>query len=78
MQQMAEQIASLNQDVAIAERKLVLRNERIQCLENLLRDAHEKLTAANQRSVIQSLFRSLELIMMQIDLRSILLLLKSE
>ena len=77
MQQMAEQIASLNQDVAIAKRKLVLRNERIQRLESLLRDAQEKLTAANQRSAIQSLSQSLELIMIKIDSRPDSLPLKS-
>lgn len=42
-----EQNSSLKKDVAIAERKLIARNERIQNLEALLQDAQEKLNAQN-------------------------------
>ncbi|OBT50645.1 kinesin heavy chain, partial [Pseudogymnoascus sp. 24MN13] len=41
--------SSLKKEVAIAERKLIARNERIQSLESLLQDSQEKLTAANHR-----------------------------
>ncbi|KAJ5027946.1 P-loop containing nucleoside triphosphate hydrolase protein [Bipolaris maydis] len=47
--QLVEQNSSLKKEVAIAERKLIARNERIQSLENLLQDSQEKLTAANHR-----------------------------
>ena len=46
-----EQNGSLKKEVAIAERKLIARNERIQSLESLLKDSQEKLTAANHRFV---------------------------
>ncbi|EKG15758.1 hypothetical protein MPH_07193 [Macrophomina phaseolina MS6] len=49
--QLVEQNSSLKKEVAIAERKLIARNERIQSLENLLQDSQEKLTAANHRHV---------------------------
>jgi kinesin family protein 5 len=49
--QLVEQNSSLKKEVAIAERKLIARNERIQSLEVLLQDSQEKLTAANHRSV---------------------------
>lgn len=49
--QLVEQNSSLKKEVAIAERKLIARNERIQSLEALLQDSQEKLTAANHRSV---------------------------
>ena len=49
--QLMEQNNSLKKEVAIAERKLVARNERIQSLESLLKDSQEKLTAANHRYV---------------------------
>jgi len=49
--QLVEQNGSLKKEVAIAERKLIARNERIQSLENLLQDSQEKLTAANHRYV---------------------------
>jgi kinesin family protein 5 len=42
-----EQNTSLKKDVAIAERKLIARNERIQSLETLLSDAQEKLNLQN-------------------------------
>ncbi|TVY88585.1 Kinesin heavy chain [Lachnellula willkommii] len=49
--QLVEQNGSLKKEVAIAERKLIARNERIQSLESLLQDSQEKLTAANHRYV---------------------------
>lgn len=49
--QLVEQNGSLKKEVAIAERKLIARNERIQSLESLLQDSQEKLTAANHRFV---------------------------
>lgn len=49
--QLVEQNGSLKKEVAIAERKLVARNERIGSLETLLQDSQEKLTAANHRYV---------------------------
>ena len=47
--QLVEQNGSLKKEVAIAERKLMARNERIQSLEALLQDSQEKLTATNHR-----------------------------
>ncbi|KAI1373657.1 kinesin-domain-containing protein [Hypoxylon crocopeplum] len=47
--QLVEQNGSLKKEVAIAERKLIARNERISSLESLLQDSQEKLTAANHR-----------------------------
>lgn len=47
--QLVEQNSSLKKEVAIAERKLIARNERIQSLESLLQDSQEKMTAANHR-----------------------------
>ena len=47
--QLVEQNGSLKKEVAIAERKLMARNERIMSLEGLLSDSQEKLTAANHR-----------------------------
>ena len=47
--QLVEQNGSLKKEVAIAERKLIARNERIMSLEGLLQDSQEKLTAANHR-----------------------------
>ena len=49
--QLVEQNSSLKKEVAIAERKLIARNERIQSLEALLHDSQEKLLAANHRFV---------------------------
>src|SRR5207248_660778 len=49
--QLVEQNMSVKKEVAIAERKLIARNERIVSLENLLADSQEKLTAANHRYV---------------------------
>lgn len=47
--QLVEQNSSLKKEVAIAERKLIARNERIASLEGLLGDSQDKLTAANHR-----------------------------
>ncbi|KAG2211268.1 hypothetical protein INT47_006388 [Mucor saturninus] len=47
--QLVEQNSSLKKEVAIAERKLIARNERIQSLEALLGDAQEKLIHQNQK-----------------------------
>lgn len=49
--QLVEQNGSLKKEVAIAERKLYARNERIMSLEALLQDSQDKLTAANHRCV---------------------------
>ena len=47
--QLVEQNASLKKEVAIAERKLIARNERIVSLESLLQDAQSKLQQQNAR-----------------------------
>lgn len=47
--QLVDQNNGLKKEVAIAERKLIARNERIQSLESLLQDSQDKLTAANHR-----------------------------
>lgn len=47
--QLVEQNSSLKKEVAIAERKLIARNERISSLEGLLQESQEKLTQANHR-----------------------------
>ncbi|RMD44444.1 hypothetical protein DV735_g693, partial [Chaetothyriales sp. CBS 134920] len=47
--QLVDQNTSLKKEVAIAQRKLSARNERILSLESLLADSQEKLTAANHR-----------------------------
>ena len=47
--QLVEQNGSLKKEVAIAERKLSTRNERIASLESLLQESQEKLTQANHR-----------------------------
>ena len=59
--QLVEQNGSLKKEVAIAERKLLARNERIMSLEALLQDSQEKLTAANHRCVLDPCFPSLEI-----------------
>ncbi|MCJ1310618.1 Kinesin heavy chain [Agyrium rufum] len=51
--QLVEQNGSLKKEVAMAERKLVARNERILSLEALLGDSQEKLMAANHKFEIQ-------------------------
>ncbi|OJJ45567.1 hypothetical protein ASPZODRAFT_17017 [Penicilliopsis zonata CBS 506.65] len=47
--QLVEQNSGLKKEVAIAERKLIARNERIASLESLLQESQEKLTQANHR-----------------------------
>ncbi|KAF9579474.1 hypothetical protein BGW38_004251, partial [Lunasporangiospora selenospora] len=47
--QLVEQNSALKKEVAIADRKLIARNERIQSLEGLLQDAQEKFTTQNQK-----------------------------
>ena len=47
--QLVEQNGHLKKEVAIAERKLGARNERIGSLEALLQDSQDKLTATNHR-----------------------------
>lgn len=59
--QLVEQNGSLKKEVAIAERKLLARNERIMSLEALLQDSQEKLTAANHRCVLHSIIAPLEI-----------------
>jgi kinesin family protein 5 len=50
--QLVEQNSSLKKEVAIAERKLIARNERIQSLESLLQESQEKMAQANHKYVI--------------------------
>ncbi|KAF9125051.1 hypothetical protein BG015_004980, partial [Linnemannia schmuckeri] len=47
--QLVEQNSALKKEVAISERKLVARNERIQSLESLLQVAQENLTSQNHK-----------------------------
>jgi len=47
--QLVEQNSGLKKEVAIAERKLIARNERIQSLESLLQDSQEKMAQANHK-----------------------------
>ncbi|CAH7684123.1 P-loop containing nucleoside triphosphate hydrolase protein [Phakopsora pachyrhizi] len=47
--QLVEQNSMLKKDVAIAERKLLARNDRITSLETMLGDAQEKLNAQNAK-----------------------------
>ncbi|KAJ9663973.1 hypothetical protein H2198_000476 [Neophaeococcomyces mojaviensis] len=47
--QLVDQNTSLKKEVAIAERKLLARNDRIMSLEQLLNESQEKLTQANHR-----------------------------
>ncbi|KAJ3056456.1 hypothetical protein HK097_006775 [Rhizophlyctis rosea] len=47
--QLVEQNSTLKKELAVAERKLVARNERIQNLETLLHDAQTKLDLQNQK-----------------------------
>ncbi|MCJ1435335.1 Kinesin heavy chain [Xylographa pallens] len=49
--QLVEQNGSLKKEVAIAERKLVARNDRILSLEAMLGDSQDKLTAASHKYV---------------------------
>lgn len=56
--QLVEQNSSLKKEVAIAERKLFARNERIISLEALLHDSQEKLTGETHRYAFCLLFVS--------------------
>eukprot|EP00842_Homolaphlyctis_polyrhiza_P002974 jgi/Hompol1/3678/HPOL_006699-RA len=47
--QLVEQNATLKKDLAVAERKLATRNERIQTLETLLQDSQAKIEIQNQK-----------------------------
>ena len=49
--QLVEQNSALKKEVAIAERKLIARNERIQSLESLLQESQEKMAQANHKYV---------------------------
>ncbi|EOO01454.1 putative kinesin heavy chain protein [Phaeoacremonium minimum UCRPA7] len=51
--QLVEQNSGLKKEVAIAERKLIARNERIQSLESLLQDSQEKMAQANHKFEVQ-------------------------
>jgi len=53
MFQLVEQNSSLKKDVALAEKRLLARNERIQNLEGLLQDAQDKLSNSNARFEMQ-------------------------
>jgi kinesin family protein 5 len=46
---LVEQNSTLKKEVAIAERKLAARNERIQSLEQLLHEAQDNLTSQNHK-----------------------------
>lgn len=59
--QLVEQNTSLKKEVAIAERKLQARNERINSLEALLEESQEKLGQANHRYVQEMLARGIML-----------------
>lgn len=48
-EQLVDQNTTLKRDVALAERKLIARNERIQNLEALLQDANEKVNQQNAK-----------------------------
>lgn len=54
--QLVEQNNTLKKEVAIAEKKLSARNERIMSLESLLQESQEKLTAANHRYAVSVAF----------------------
>ncbi|ERS95919.1 kinesin heavy chain [Sporothrix schenckii ATCC 58251] len=51
--QLVEQNSALKKEVAIAERKLIARNERIQSLESLLQDSQENMAQANHKFEVQ-------------------------
>ncbi|KAK3688402.1 P-loop containing nucleoside triphosphate hydrolase protein [Podospora appendiculata] len=51
--QLVEQNSALKKEVAIAERKLIARNERIQSLESLLQESQEKMAQANHKFEVQ-------------------------
>lgn len=50
--QLVDQNSALKKEVAIAERKLIARNERIQSLETLLQESQEKMVTANHKYVL--------------------------
>ncbi|ROT39457.1 kinesin motor domain-containing protein [Sodiomyces alkalinus F11] len=50
---LVEQNSALKKEVAIAERKLIARNERIQSLESLLQESQEKLASTNHKFEVQ-------------------------
>ncbi len=54
--QLVEQNSSLKKEVAIAERKLIARNERIGSLEQLLGDSQERLIGATHKYVPSQFF----------------------
>jgi hypothetical protein len=54
--QLVEQNSALKKEVAIAERKLIARNERIQSLESLLQESQEKMAAANHKYVFLPIY----------------------
>lgn len=58
--QLVEQNAQLKKEVAIAERKLVARGERIRGLEGLVAESQEKLMLANHKYVLPTNFLHLE------------------
>lgn len=60
--QLVEQNSALKKEVAIAERKLIARNERIQSLESLLQDSQEKMAAANHKYVVPLLHQCVSLL----------------
>ncbi|KAH9459134.1 hypothetical protein MJO29_010225 [Puccinia striiformis f. sp. tritici] len=51
--QLVEQNSILKKDVAIAERKLLARNDRISSLENMLIEAQDKLNSQNSKFEVQ-------------------------
>ena len=54
--QLVEQNSALKKEVAIAERKLIARNERIQSLESLLQESQEKMAQANHKYASRPLY----------------------
>ena len=54
--QLVEQNSALKKEVAIAERKLIARNERIQSLESLLQESQEKMAQANHKYVFLPIY----------------------
>lgn len=65
--QLVEQNSALKKEVAIAERKLIARNERIQSLESLLQESQEKMAQANHKYVTCIYFVVQSLLMMLIS-----------
>ena len=69
--QLVEQNGSLKKEVAMAEKKLGARNDRILSLESLLTDSQEKLTAANHRYVeyLKRIIKCVPRLMLRTDLK---------